>query len=54
MTNEIQHIRELQEHNHDNQQKMLDEMRASHYATEALRESQERCERYANYQYWKN
>jgi len=54
MTNEIQHIREIQERNHDNQNQLLDEMRAVRYANQATLHSQERCERYLNYQYWKN
>ncbi|MBR7161202.1 MAG: hypothetical protein IKD07_02180 [Clostridia bacterium] len=54
MINEIQRIREIRERDHDNQNQLLDEMRAVRYANQATLQSQERCERYINYQYWKN
>ncbi|MBQ8497755.1 MAG: hypothetical protein IJ489_09930 [Clostridia bacterium] len=52
MSGEIQRIRENQDNQNDKQDQMIEEIRATRYANEAVKESQERCEWYMNYNFW--
>ncbi len=52
MSGEIQRIRENQDDQHNKQDEIIEEIRATRYANEAVKESQERCEWYMHYDFW--
>ncbi|MBR6744104.1 MAG: hypothetical protein IKM00_02660 [Clostridia bacterium] len=49
---DIQHIRENQSAQNHRQDQMIEELRATRYANEVVKESQERCEWYKRYDFW--
>lgn len=52
MSGEIQNIRAIQENTNDQQKEMIEEIRATRYANEAVQRSNEQCEWYLHHQYW--